>query len=148
MAPSPRVRISWSVPIVSCNDDSDIGRHQTDNRNRPDTRAGIQHPVRSPDDELYQTLEIPSTSIVNTFSEVTDDSYSSIIDGASRTTYLQGGNRDHGDSEEKWRKHGQIFRAKLLQTDQLTDSKEMVINHDCSLCRYFEVVEKVTISKL
>jgi hypothetical protein len=157
MTPSPQVRISWSVPIVSCHDDSNVGPSQhenavTNNNNLySDPSAALEITVPQHDDDLNHTIEVPTSLLMTTLSEISEISYDSYHAGLgtmSNAVHLQGIHRPAIQGEEKWREHGKIFREKLLQKDQLAQSQENILSDDCELCLYFEVVEKVNFHKI
>jgi 3'-phosphoadenosine 5'-phosphosulfate sulfotransferase len=44
---------------------------------------------------------------------------------------------------EQWRKHGKLFRAKLLMRDEESGGNTFVLSSNCNIERYYDVAEKV-----
>ena len=48
------------------------------------------------------------------------------------------------DPNEAWRKHGKLYRAQLVLTDEEKGGNTFVLSSNCSIERYYKVAERVS----
>ena len=54
--------------------------------------------------------------------------------------------KDSRNGKESWRKHGKLFRATLIMTDEESGGNTFVLSNNCSIEKYYEVAERVRTS--
>jgi hypothetical protein len=64
--------------------------------------------------------------------------------GGSLASVLQHPREAVRDGGEQWRKHGKLFRAKLLMQDEESGGNTFVLSNNCQIERYYDVAEKVS----
>jgi hypothetical protein len=82
--------------------------------------------------------EIPPISLADT----SDTSLNS-MSSRSLASVLSNPREAIRDGGEQWRKHGKIFRAKLLMKDEESGGNFFVLSNNCEIERYYDVAEKV-----